>query len=150
MRCLKNLDAWSGGGWGVFIALNYHIAVGKVVYRRAHRTVRCASHVIQPLGFGHRRPFEALSASDTGQSGAAPDRDCSLSGAPLTAALLCRALFAHCSSDSSAFAVDCCAKEPLLRCHTGQSGELLRSDARRNPRLASSCVYGAGAPDTVR
>jgi hypothetical protein len=22
------LDAWSGGGWGVFIALNHHIAVG--------------------------------------------------------------------------------------------------------------------------
>jgi hypothetical protein len=21
MRCLKNLDAWSGGGWGVFIGM---------------------------------------------------------------------------------------------------------------------------------
>jgi hypothetical protein len=30
----------------------------------------------------------ALSSSGTGQSGAAPDRYCSLSGAPLTAALL--------------------------------------------------------------
>jgi hypothetical protein len=29
----------------------------------------------------------ALSSSGTGQSGAAPDRHCSLSGAPLTAAL---------------------------------------------------------------
>jgi hypothetical protein len=34
----------------------------------------------------------ALSSSGTGQSGAAPDRYCSLSGVPLTAALLCRAL----------------------------------------------------------
>jgi hypothetical protein len=61
-------------------------------------TVRCASHVTQPLGFGRSRPLEPLSSSGTGQSGAAPDRYCSLSGAPLTAALLCRALFAHCSS----------------------------------------------------
>jgi hypothetical protein len=37
-------------------------------------TVRCASHVTQPLGFGRRRPLEALSTSGTGQSGAAPDR----------------------------------------------------------------------------
>jgi hypothetical protein len=27
-ECSKILDAWSGGGWGVFIALNHHIAVG--------------------------------------------------------------------------------------------------------------------------
>jgi hypothetical protein len=30
-------------------------------------TVRCASHVTQPLGFGRRRPLEALSSSGTGQ-----------------------------------------------------------------------------------
>jgi hypothetical protein len=47
----ENLDAWSGGGWGVFIALNHHIAVGEAVYRWAHQIVRCASHVTQPLGF---------------------------------------------------------------------------------------------------
>jgi hypothetical protein len=87
-------------------------------------TVRCASHVTQPLGFGRRRPLEALSSSGTGQSGATPDRYCSLSGAPVTTALLCRARFAHCSSVSSAFAVDRCAKESLLRWHTGQSSEL--------------------------
>jgi hypothetical protein len=50
-------------------------------------TVRCASHVTHLLGFGHRRLLEALSSSGTGQSGAAPDRYCSLSGAPLAAAL---------------------------------------------------------------
>jgi hypothetical protein len=46
----------------------------------------------------------ALFSSGTGQSGAAPDRDCSLSGVPLTTALSCTV--AHYSSDSSAFAVD--------------------------------------------
>jgi hypothetical protein len=51
MGCLKNMDAWSGGGWGVFVALNHHIAVGKAVCRWAHRTVWCASHITQPLGF---------------------------------------------------------------------------------------------------
>jgi hypothetical protein len=30
-------------------------------------TVGCASHVTQPLGFGRRRPLEALSSSGTGQ-----------------------------------------------------------------------------------
>jgi hypothetical protein len=37
---------------GVFIALNHHIAVGDGCCRWAHRTVWCASHVTQPLGFG--------------------------------------------------------------------------------------------------
>ena len=50
-------------------------------------SVRCASHVTQPLGFGRHRPLEPLSSSDTGQSGAAPDIYCSLSGVPSAAAL---------------------------------------------------------------
>jgi hypothetical protein len=64
-------------------------------------TVRCASHVTQLLGFGHRRPLEALSSSGTGQSGAAPDKHCSLSGASLTSVLTsaayCSAVRALCS-----------------------------------------------------
>jgi hypothetical protein len=79
---------------GVFIALNHHIAVGEVVCRWAHRTVRCATGycpVHQP-----RHPtvrvmkiltVGALTSCRTGQSGAAPDRCCSLSGVPLTLAL---------------------------------------------------------------
>jgi hypothetical protein len=39
----------------------------------------------------------ALTAWGTGQSDAAPDRYCSLSGAPSGAALTLRELFAHCS-----------------------------------------------------
>jgi hypothetical protein len=43
-------------------------------------TVRCASHVTQPLGFWRRRPLELCLL-------VAPDRYCSLSGASLAAAL---------------------------------------------------------------
>jgi hypothetical protein len=47
----ENLDALKCGGWGVFIAPTTKIVVGEAVCRWAHRTVRCASHVTQPLGF---------------------------------------------------------------------------------------------------
>jgi hypothetical protein len=43
----------------------------------------------------------ALTAWGTGQSGAAPDRHCSLSGAPSGAALTLRELSAHCSTFAS-------------------------------------------------
>jgi hypothetical protein len=45
------------------------------------------SHVTQSLGFGCCRLLEALSSSGTGQYGTAPDRYCSLFGAPLATAL---------------------------------------------------------------
>jgi hypothetical protein len=42
------LEVW----WlGVFIAPATKVVVGEGCCRRAHRTVRCASHVTQPLGF---------------------------------------------------------------------------------------------------
>jgi hypothetical protein len=122
-------------------------------------TVRCASHVTQPLGFGHSRPLEPLSSSGTGQSGAASDRYCSLSSAPLTAALLCRALFAQCSSISSAFAVDRCAKESLLCWCTRQSGgtpdsplnysgaTLEKPETAKFDPVRSWCTGQFGAPD---
>jgi hypothetical protein len=47
----ENLDALKCGGWGVFIAPTTKVAVGEGSCWRAHRTVRCASHVTQPLGF---------------------------------------------------------------------------------------------------
>jgi hypothetical protein len=98
MKCDECLDSWSGGGWVVFIVLNHQTTVGEgLLSMGAPDTVWCAIHVTQPLGFTRSRPLEALSSSGTGQSGATPDKYCSLSGAPLTAALLCRALFAHCS-----------------------------------------------------
>jgi hypothetical protein len=69
---------WSVGV--VFIATNQNLAVGEVCWRRAHRTVRCATgqcpvrrHVILPLGLGAGRPLEALSSCGTGQSSGTPD-----------------------------------------------------------------------------
>jgi hypothetical protein len=51
----------------------------------------------------------ALSAWGTGQSGAAPDRYCSLSGAPSGAALTLRKLSVHCSCLQATVGVDHCA-----------------------------------------
>jgi hypothetical protein len=65
----ENLKCW----WlGVFIDPTTKVAVGEGCCRRAHRTVRCASHVTQPL--------ELLTTGP-------PDSPCSLSGAPSGAAL---------------------------------------------------------------
>jgi hypothetical protein len=69
-------------------------------------TVRCASHVTQPLGFGSSRPLEALSSSGTRQSGTAPDMHCLVSGAPLASVLTSAA---HCSAVRGTVAVDRCA-----------------------------------------
>jgi hypothetical protein len=94
MRCLKNLDAWSGGGWGVFIAPTTNSTVGEAVCRWTQRTVRCAiGHcpVHQPRHLTVRvltvPTVGALTSCHTGQSGAAPDNYCSVSSAPLTPAL---------------------------------------------------------------
>jgi hypothetical protein len=89
---------------GVFIAPPTKPTVGEVVCRWAHRTVRCATGhcpVRQP-----RHPtvrvltvltVGALTTWGTGQSGAAPDRHCSLSGVPSGTALTLCELSAHCS-----------------------------------------------------
>jgi hypothetical protein len=86
---------WLEWRWlGVFIAPTTNSTVGEVVYRWAHRTVRCATRhclVRQP-----RHPtvrvlkiltVGAQTSCHTEQSGMAPDRCCSLSGVPLTLAL---------------------------------------------------------------
>jgi hypothetical protein len=109
-RKLGCLEWW----WlGVFIALNHHIVVGAGCCRWAHRTVRCATgrcQVRQP-----RRPtvrvleqltVGGLSSSGTRQSGAAPNRHCSVSGAPLTGDSDSVCTILHYSSESLAFAVD--------------------------------------------
>jgi hypothetical protein len=89
---------------GVFIAPTTKTAVGEAVCRWAHRIVRCTTGhcpVRQP-----RHPtvrvftvstVGALTSWRTGQSGAAPDRHCSLSGAPSGAPLTLRELSTHCS-----------------------------------------------------
>jgi hypothetical protein len=70
---------------------------------------------------GRTGPLEALSSSGTGQSGAAPDMHRSVSGAPLTGGSDSARTVLHCSSDFPAFAVNRCAKEPLLPWCTEQS-----------------------------
>jgi hypothetical protein len=77
---------------GVFIAPTTKPAVGEAVCRwrtgqPCHPTVRVLT--VSTIG--------ALTSWGTEQSGAAPDRSCSLSGAPSGAALTLRELSAHCS-----------------------------------------------------
>jgi hypothetical protein len=128
------LDGWSGGGWGVFIAPTTNSTVGEAVYRWAYQIVQCATRhclVRQP-----RHPtvrvltvstVGALTSWCTGQSGATPDRYCSLSGAPSGAALTLRELSVHCSRLQATVGVDHCGAQPLLRWHIGQSGGTLDS-----------------------
>jgi hypothetical protein len=89
---------WLEWRWlGVFIALNHQnnlwgwlLSMGAPDSPVRHRTL-FGSPVRQPRHPTVRVPavstVGALSSSGTGKSGAAPDRYCSLSGAPLAAAL---------------------------------------------------------------
>jgi hypothetical protein len=88
--------------------------------------------------------LEALSSSGTGQSGAAPDMYCSLSGAPLATALTSARTVAL----THAFAVDRCAKEPLLRWCTSQTGGTL--DSPVNYSGARWLKPESGCLDSVR
>jgi hypothetical protein len=163
MRCLKNLDAWSGGGWGVFIAPTTKPTIGEAVCRWAHRTVRCAT--------GHypaRQPrhptvrvltvstIGALTSWSTGQSGAAPERHCSLSGAPSGATLTLRELSTHCSafagvrwsrplrwSHCSAGTPDSPVTRRIVRW-------IIAERLSRNPKVKSSACTVPDAPDTFR
>jgi hypothetical protein len=102
----------NSGGWGVFIAPTTKTVVGEGCCRWAHWTVRCATGhcpVRQP-----RHPtvrvltvstVAALTSWGIGQSGAAPDRHSSLSGAPSGATLTPRELSAHCSRCQSIVAL---------------------------------------------
>jgi hypothetical protein len=82
--------------------------------------VWCASHVTQLLGFGRSRLLEPLSSSGTGQ--ALFTVRCASDSCPALSRIV-RALFIW----NSAFAVDRCAKDPLLRWCTGQSSGTLDS-----------------------
>jgi hypothetical protein len=89
------LGGWSGGG-GIYSPQPQNNRWGRLL-SMAHRIVRCASHVTQPLGFWSFSPLQALSSSGTGQA---------LSGAPLTSVLTSAA---HCSAVRGTIAVDYCA-----------------------------------------
>jgi hypothetical protein len=97
----------------------------------------------------------ALTSWGTGQSGAAPDRHCSLSSAPSGAALTLsrtvRALFTL----QATVGVDRCASESLLHWHNEQSGDPPDSlvnysgAALQKPEAAEFEVDQPWAPDTV-
>jgi hypothetical protein len=97
----------------------------------------------------------ALSSWGTEQSSAAPDRHCSLSGAPSDAALTLRELSAHCSCTVHTFANDRCAVSRCSVWRTGQSGGPLNSPvnysgaALQKPEGEELESITPGAPDTV-
>jgi hypothetical protein len=41
------------GGWGIYSPNHQNMVVGRLLSHGAPDTVRCASHVIRPLGFDH-------------------------------------------------------------------------------------------------
>jgi hypothetical protein len=115
-------------------------------------TVRCASHVTQPLGFDRW----SLTCGATGQSGGALDSHCSLfgatSGACSGSARAVRTV--HCSLYT--FAVDCWRCSHYFAWHTGQSGATPDSPVNysrghfQKPEGGKFGVDLPGAPDTVR
>jgi hypothetical protein len=139
---------------GVFIAPTTKPTVGEAICRWAHRIVWCATghcpvrqprhpivRVITVLTVG------ALTSWDTGQSGATPDRHCSLSGAPSGAAPTLRELFAHCS----------CCRRPLestvaldSRCSAGTPDSPMNYSgaALQKPKGEEFESIAPGAPDS--
>jgi hypothetical protein len=91
----------------------------------------------------------ALSSCGTRQSGAAPDRYCALSGAPLAAALTSARTVLHCSrcrlplESTVALASHCSAGAP-------DSPVNYSGAALLKPKGGKFRVYSPGAPDTVR
>jgi hypothetical protein len=89
----------------------------------------------------------ALTSWGTGQSGASPDRHCSLSGAPSGAALT-RELSAHCSRALFTFADDRWHSSHCSAWRTGQSGATPDSPmnysgaASKKPEAEEFGVYG--------
>jgi hypothetical protein len=121
MKCDECLDGWSGGGCGVFIALNHQttVEVGLLSMGAPDSSVRQPRH--PAVRDRAQSTVGALSSCGTGQSGAALDRHCSLSGAPLATGLTSACTVLHCS----------------------RSQRLLQSTVVRR----SSC--SAGAPDSL-
>jgi hypothetical protein len=131
---VENLDALKCGGWEVFIAPTTKITIGEGFCRMAHCTLSGAPAT------SPGRWVPTVGASDngaTGQSGSAPDRSCSLSGAPSAPALTSARAVVHCSvllflcrrplawtTDAPLGTPDSPVLHRTVRCYTGQSGEL--------------------------
>jgi hypothetical protein len=118
------------GGWGIYSPNHQTSRLVKAVvaWRTGQSgappdTVRCACHITWPLG-SDRWSFCLLG---TGQSGGAPDRHCSVSGAPSGSALTLARTVAHLmasADDHWREVVVAPLAHRTVRCTTGQSGEL--------------------------
>jgi hypothetical protein len=147
---------WLEWRWlGVFIAPTTNSTVGEGCCRWAHQTVRCAiGHCLvrQP-----RHPtvrvlvvstVGALTSWGTRQSRVAPDRHCSLSGAPSGATLTLCELSAHCSRALFTFADDRWRSSRCSSWRTEQSGATPNSPvnysgaASEKPKAEEFGVYG--------
>jgi hypothetical protein len=149
MQCVECLDSLSGGGWGVFIALNHQTTVGVAASMGAPDTVRCASHVTQLLGSRavDRWRLCLLVAPDSPVPHRTGTVQCPMS--LWRAALTLRALFF-----TVALIFSFC-RRPLREVAVAPLSHrtvrwIIAERAMRNPRIASLRLYGPSAPDTVR
>jgi hypothetical protein len=88
----------------------------------------------------------ALTSGGNGQSDAAPDRSCSLSGAPLTSALTS---IAYCSAVRGTVQLTV-ARRNHCSAVTPDSLVIIAERVLINPRVESLILYGPGASDNVR
>jgi hypothetical protein len=125
VRCgkLENLDAMNGGWLGIYSPNHQTSRLVKVAV--AWRTGQSGAPATSP-----NRWIPTVGAYvfwATGQSGGAPDRHCSLSGAPSGSALTLARTVAHLMPSANDRWREV-AVAPLahrtVRCSTGQSGEL--------------------------
>jgi hypothetical protein len=124
---LRNLGCLRWWWLGVFIALNHQQAVGEGCCQWAHRTVRCATGHY-PVRQPRHSTVRVRELSTVGGFVFLRHRTVRCHTGHALFTVWCTSdSVAHCCTlfiCSSAFAVDRCAKEPLLRWCTGQSGEL--------------------------
>jgi membrane carboxypeptidase/penicillin-binding protein PbpC len=141
------LEYWWLGG--IYSPNHQNSRWGGLLSMGAPDTLRCVSHVTQPLGFWRFRLLELWHLG-------APDSHCSLSGAPSGAALTLHELSVH----YSAFAgVRWSGPLHWSRCSAGTLDSpvthqtvrwIIAERLSRNPKVKSSACTVPGAPDTVR
>jgi hypothetical protein len=134
---------------GVFIALTTKPTVGEGCCRWAHRTVRCASHITQPLGFWWFWPLELwqLGTSDSPVPHRTTTVQCPVCSD--SALWLYRALLRTVAFGSDRWSQPL-RWEPLLRLVHRTVWWIIAERRLRNPKVKSSACTVPGAPDTVQ
>jgi hypothetical protein len=157
LNAMCGMLGWLEWWWlGVFIALNHETTVGDGCCRWVHRTIRCATGhcLVRQSRHPTVRVQElltvgALSSSGTGQSGATPDRHCSVSGAPLTGGSDSTCTVHHCSSGARAFA-STVARSSHCSAVTPDSPVNYSGARPEKPESGEFEIVRPGALDTVR